>query len=270
VSEPTIDDKIERLVRSVLEAVDARLLEVRQEVHDLAAHVAARDAEVERHLHDLELRLERSGDSRGAVTGADPLAARMEQATQVLLERIEAMHQRTTIATNERFANVHAAIEELRNGVAAPATTAPLLQGLDDMTAPLRVGPITTQQPVVTAAAPVVAPPVVATPPAPLPVAPAPIVTTAPAAASVPLTAVAPTLAPHNPMPTLEHVPVLPVQPMRPAAPAATAAPVVAPSAPAAPSSPPADDGIDLGRLADLLSERLGHLNLPTRPADSA
>lgn len=250
-----MDDKIERLVRSVLEAVDARLLEVRQEVQELAAQVAQRDAEIGRQLHELELRVERSAsEPRGAVTGADPLAARMEQATQVLLERIEAMHQRTTIATNERFANVHAAIDELRTGVIAPTTTAPLMPGLDGMNAPLRVGPITTQQPIVTVA--------------PLPAAPV--------------------ITPHAPVPTLEHVPVLPPEPVlrlvptEPVVPAAaqvpaatpTPAPVVAHipdvapvAAPPADTTPPAaDDGIDLGRLADLLSERLGHLNLPTRP----
>ena len=230
VSDPTIDDKIERLVRSVLEAVDARLLEVRHEVHELAAQVAQRDAEIGHHLNELELRIERSaGETRGAVTGADPLAARMEQATQVLLERIEAMHQRTTIATNEQFANVHAAIDELRSGGLTPPAAAPLLPSLDGMNAPLRTGPITTQQAVVTTATVAAAPP------------------------------------PFSPMPTLEHVPVLPAEPaVSPAVPtlAPTGTAVATPPA----TSTPADEGIDLSRLADLLSERLGHLNLPTRP----
>lgn len=238
VSDPTIDDKIERLVRSVLEAVDARLLEVRHEVQELASQVAHRDAEIGHHLNELELRIERSaGETRGAVTGADPLAARMEQATQVLLERIEAMHQRTTIATNERFANVHATIDELRSGGLTPAATAPLLPSLDGMNAPLRTGPITTQQAIVTTAAVAAAPP------------------------------------PFSPMPTLEHVPVLPAEPavLLPAEPAVSpAVPTFAPTGASAAmppaTSPPPDEGIDLSRLADLLSERLGHLNLPTRP----
>ena len=226
VSDPTIDDKIERLVRSVLEAVDARLLEVRQEVHELAAQVAQRDAEISRHLSDLEHRIERSaGETRGAVTGADPLAARMEQATQVLLERIEAMHQRTTIATNERFANVHAAIDELRGGGSAPTAAAPLLPGLDGMNAPLRVGPVTSQQPIVTTTTVAEAPP------------------------------------PFHPMPAFEHVPVLQTEPA-----VSPVAPTAAATAPTPAATAPADEGIDLSRLADLLSERLGHLNLPTRP----
>lgn len=242
MSEPTIDDKIERLVRSVLEAVDARLADLRHEVQELAEHVAQRDAEVARLLSDLDQRLERAAmEPRGAVTGADPLAARMEQATQVLLERIEAMHQRTTIATNERFANVHAAIDELRSGSAAPVAEAPLLPSLDGMNAPLRVGPVTTQQPTITAA---------------------PLTATAP-----------PAITPLTPVPTLEHVPVLPpephlqlasVEPAVAAAPAPTPAPV---AGSAAPSADAPEEGIDLGRLADLLSERLGHLNLPTRPS---
>lgn len=242
-----MDDKIERLVRSVLEAVDARLLEVRQEVQELATHVAQRDADIGRQLHELELRIERSAaEPRGAVTGADPLAARMEQATQVLLERIEAMHQRTTIATNERFANVHAAIDELRQGSVAPAAAAPLLPALDGMNAPLRVGPITTQQPVV---------------------APTPITTPLATSLATPLTT------PHAAMPTLEHVPVLPTEPAvrpttpEPIVPSLTVTPAAPAPAPApAAAEPAADDGIDLSRLADLLSERLGHLNLPTRP----
>lgn len=244
MSDPTIDDKIERLVRSVLEAVDARLAEVRAEVQELAAQVALRDAEIARHFTDLEQRLERSaGETRGAVTGTDPLAARMEQATQVLLERIEAMHQRTTIATNERFANVHAALDDLRTGRAAPAAVAePLMPSLDAMSAPLRVGPITTQQPIIATATPTIAP----------------------------LGA-----APGSPMPTLEHTSVMPSVPAlrlvadepaaaQPAADATTTSATVA-STTTAPAAG-AEDGIDLGRLADLLSERLGHLNLPTRP----
>lgn len=242
VSEPTVDDKIERLVRSVLEAVDARLADLRHEVQELAEHVAQRDADVARLLSELEQRLEQAAiEPRGAVTGADPLAARMEQATQVLLERIEAMHQRTTIATNERFANVHAAIDELRSASAAPVVEAPVMPSLDGMNAPLRMGPVTTQQPTITTA---------------------------------PLTAVAPpAIAPLTPVPTLEHVPVLPPEPnlrLAPVEPVLAPAPAPSPAAVAGSAAPAADtpaEGIDLGRLADLLSERLGHLDLPTRPS---
>jgi hypothetical protein len=213
--EPSMDDKIERVVRSVLEAVDTRLAAVRHEVTTLAQQVAQLDAAFSRQLNEIDQRLERqAGEPRAQAGGADPLAARMEQATQVLLERIEAMHQRTTIATNERLATVHAMIDQLREGqLATVAAAGPqLLPDLDAMSAPLRIGPITAQQPAVAPAAP--------------------------------------TLSPRL---GVSHVPL----------PAETATAGSGP-APVSPASP--DEPIDLGRLADLLSERLGHFDLPTQP----
>ena len=201
-----MDDKIERVVRSVLAAVDARLGDVRLEVEGLAQQIAQRDAELSLRLTELDQRIERQlGDPRAQAAGADPLAARMEQATQVLLERIEAMHQRTTIANNARLANMHAMIDQLRDGqlTTAAATSPHLLSGLDAMNAPLRVGPITAQQ-----------------------------------------SAVAPVAPP--------QLPLLPETST-----AADPTPV--------PAAPP-NDAIDLERLADLLSERLGHFDLPTQP----
>jgi hypothetical protein len=222
MSEPSMDDKIERVVRSLLEAVDLRLAEVRLEMEGLAQQVAQRDAELTRRLTELDQRIERQlGDPRAQATGTDPLAARMEQATQVLLERIEAMHQRTTIATNARLANMHAMIDQLRDGqLTTVAANAPqLLSGLDAMSAPLRVGPITAQQPLVAPVTPVL-----------------------------------------GPIGGPSRIPALP-EPIQPSPSLTSAIPEPA-QAPAAPDG----DGIDLGRLADLLSERLGHLDLPTSP----
>ncbi len=210
------EEKIELLVRSVLAAVDARLTEVRNEFHELADLVEQRHREALQHMQDLERRLERRAtDAATSAGGGDPLAARMEQATQVLLERIEAMHQRNTIATNERFASMNDAIAQLRGEGVASAVTVPVMPSLDAMSAPLRVGPPTA--------------PIVASIAAPAPLMPS----QAPIAA--------PTFAP------------------APAAPAPTAGD--APDAePAQPESAGGD--IDLAQLADLLGERLGHLNI--------
>ena len=205
MSEPSIDEKIERLVRSVLEAVDTRLADVRQELHDLATLADRRHDAVEQQLRELERRMERQvAETHNPATGPDPLAARMEQATQVLLERIEAMHQRNTMATNERFAVLSNAIDQLRPGgaqgsepapaaapVGPPADTSapkPLIAGLDAMNAPLRIPTPTIQQPAI------------------------------------------PGLVAHSAAPATDGR---------------------------------AGESIDIDKLADLLSERLGHLSLP-------
>jgi len=202
VTDLTTDQKIEQLVRSVLTAVDTRLGDVRDEMQALAADVERRHHAVLLHLQELEGRIEH-GVSDAAQSGSDPLAARMEQATQVLLERIEAMHQRSTIATNERFASLSATIEQMRGAAPAIATaSAPLMLGLDEMNAPLRVPTATT-----TGSIPILTP-------------------------STDLV-----VAPVAGEPTLK-----------------------ADQATVAGSEP-----IDLSKLADLLSERLGHLTLPPR-----
>ena len=199
MTEPS-DAKIELLVRSVLAAVDARLVEIRSEIQAVSTEVQKRYREVLTHVHELEHRWAAgAGETNHSVAGEDPLAARMEQATQVLLERIEAMHQRNTMATNERFALINRALEQLNSGVLVPAAAAIPMASLDGMNAPLRVGPAT------------------------------------------------------GPVPTAEHVPTRVTLPPIPPLAAAT------PSAESVSASEP----IDMSRLADLLSEHLGHINLP-------
>ncbi len=193
VTDASADEKIELLVRSVLEAVDARLAEVRQEMHRLGADVEQRQQTVLQQMQDIERRLEgRAVETGGPVAGADALATRMEQATQILLERIEAMHQRDTMATNERIAVLDEAVEKLSGLTAsAPVPSLSMLPRLDVMNAPFRLPPITTEQPVLA---------------------------TAPSVQSTPVAAVAP------------------------------------------------DDEIDIDQLADLLTERLGQMNMAPRP----
>ena len=167
MSEPS-DEKIELLVRSVLTAVDARLVGVRDEIQAVASDVERRHQEV--------------------------LAA---------MQALEALHQRSMIATNERFALISQALEQLNGEVVVPASIAVPMASLDGVNAPLLVGTPTGQVPVV--------PPL------------------APAAVSFP----------RNP-------------------------PV------AAPRCEPSEDvsePIDMSRLADLLSERLGSMSLePHQP----
>ncbi len=148
VTDASADEKIELLVHSVLEAVDARLAAVRQEVHQLGADVERRHQDVLRQMQDIERRLERRAvETSGPVAGADTLATRMEQATQVLLERIEAMHQRDTMATNERLAVLDEAVEKLGGrAVSAPVASPAMMPRLDVMNAPFRLTPITTEQ----------------------------------------------------------------------------------------------------------------------------
>ena len=154
----TPDDKIELLVRSVLTAVDMRLGEVRHEMHAVAAESEQRHRQVLQYMRDLEHRLERRSDDASPLSGTgDSLAQRMEEATQAMLERIDELHQRNTVATNERFALINNTLEQL-GGIASASSTGSIsppsmMLSLDAMDAPLRVGPITAQQPALADAA---------------------------------------------------------------------------------------------------------------------
>ncbi len=226
MADPT-DEKIELLVRSVLAAVDARLVEVRSEIQAVAVETEQRNREVLARLQALELRWETRAAETGSVAlDGDLLGARMEQATQVLLERIEAMHQRNTMATNERFAQINNALGQLSGIALAPS-------------------------------APVGAP-------APLThVAPAASAPAAPSAPSAPTPTTMPSLdamnAPFQVGPISDEMPVaatLPSSITLPPIPPLTSAP------PSEPNGEPAEP-IDMSRLAEMLSERLGSLSLP-------
>ena len=119
----TPDDKSELLVRSVLTAVDMRLGEVRHEMHAVAAESEQRHRQVLQYMRDLEHRLERRSDDASPLSGTgDSLAQRMEEATQAMLERIDELHQRNTVATNERFALINNTLEQL-GGIASASST---------------------------------------------------------------------------------------------------------------------------------------------------
>ncbi len=233
MADPT-DEKIELLVRSVLAAVDARLVEVRSEIQAVAVETEQRNREVLARLQALELRWETRAAEAGSVAlDGDLLGARMEQATQVLLERIEAMHQRNTMATNERFAQINNALGQLSGVALAPSA------------------PVGAPAPLTHVAPAASAPAAPAAPSAPSAPAPTPPPTTMPSLDAM--------NAPFQVGPTTDEMPVaatLPSSITLPPIPPLTSAP------PSEPNGEPAEP-IDMSRLAEMLSERLGSLSLP-------
>jgi len=248
----TPDDKIELLVRSVLTAVDMRLGEVRHEMHAVAAESEQRHRQVLQYMRDLEHRLERRSDDASPLSGTgDSLAQRMEEATQAMLERIDELHQRNTVATNERFALINNTLEQL-GGIASASSTGSIsppsmMLSLDAMDAPLRVGPITAQQPAVADAADI-----------PLDISPA---FAAPAVVAAESTMQhddgAHDEAVHEEAVHEEAVRAEPVGPDETGDENAETEEVERAAEPSA--------EIDMDRLADLLSERLEHMSLPTQ-----
>ena len=248
----TPDDKIELLVRSVLTAVDMRLGEVRHEMHAVAAESEQRHRQVLQYMRDLEHRLERRSDDASPLSGTgDSLAQRMEEATQAMLERIDELHQRNTVATNERFALINNTLEQL-GGIASASSTGSIsppsmMLSLDAMDAPLRVGPITAQQPALADAADI-----------PLDISPA---FAAPAVVAAESTMQhddgAHDEAVHEEAVDEEAVRAEPVGPDETGDENAETEEVERAAEPSA--------EIDMDRLADLLSERLEHMSLPTQ-----
>lgn len=248
----TPDDKIELLVRSVLTAVDMRLGEVRHEMHAVAAESEQRHRQVLQYMRDLEHRLERRSDDASPLSGTgDSLAQRMEEATQAMLERIDELHQRNTVATNERFALINNTLEQL-GGIASASSTGSIsppsmMLSLDAMDAPLRVGPITAQQPAVADAADI-----------PLDISPA---FAAPAVVAAESTMQhddgAHDEAVHEEVVHEEAVRAEPVGPDETGDEKAETEEVEREAEPST--------EIDMDRLADLLSERLEHMSLPTQ-----
>lgn len=248
----TPDDKIELLVRSVLTAVDMRLGEVRHEMHAVAAESEQRHRQVLQYMRDLEHRLERRSDDASPLSGTgDSLAQRMEEATQAMLERIDELHQRNTVATNERFALINNTLEQL-GGIASASSTGSIsppsmMLSLDAMDAPLRVGPITAQQPALADAADI-----------PLDISPA---FAAPAVVAAESTMQhddgAHDEAVHEEVVHEEAVRAEPVGPDETGDENAVTEEVEREAEPSA--------EIDMDRLADLLSERLEHMSLPTQ-----
>ena len=163
MSEPTTDEKIQQLVRSVLQAVDSRLDAVR---HDLAVHAAE---EEQRHhqvlgtIASLERRL-------GELERADGI--RRSTSTNVL-ERLDELNTRIDMLAQR---------EHTAPGVTGTHEVVPPPPDLDRISRPLFHAPhVTTQVPIV--------PPLSAEPAQPVEPPPAPAPTPAPAPAAAPATA---------------------------------------------------------------------------------
>ena len=156
----------------------------------------------------------------------------------VLSERVEALQQRSTIATNERFALMNNALEQLNKSATVTSIASVPMASLDAMNAPLRVGPPTGQVPV---------------------------------AATMSIQAVKPETTepklaePELPEPEMVEPEPEMAEPMVTAASSVITLPPIPPLTSAPPSEPTYHESepIDMSRLADLLSERLGSLNLP-------
>ena len=93
MSDSSTDDKIARLVRSVLEAVDLRLVDMRHELQISSQEADRRTLEIQQELRDLSVRIDRldSAQRRGA---AD--ADRTEQQVTELRTGLARLQQQTS------------------------------------------------------------------------------------------------------------------------------------------------------------------------------
>jgi hypothetical protein len=127
MGEPTADDKIQQLVKAVLEAVDARLDGVRQEMAQFAAdanrrHQDASDAIValQRQVDELSARPARDADETGV-----GLNERMARATKILAERMEAAQRDAVLATERRLAQLTEQVDALQRSSHQPTPPPP-------------------------------------------------------------------------------------------------------------------------------------------------
>lgn len=216
----TTDEKIHQLVGAVLEAVDERLDRMR---HELAEH----SSDVERQHHQvlatiaaLTARVDQLSTraSPPPATREQPVpdnADRMEQATKVLIDRIESSQRNLMSATNQRLTQMNERLEELRSRFDAPPA-----------------------RPVVPDAPPTIAP-------NPSPPLASRIAGPLPHLTNAEFDQISRPLISHNHI--ANHV-----------------------TSQVAVPAPAADGAIDMDRLTSLLTEKLGHLALPSRPSTSA
>jgi hypothetical protein len=148
MSEATTDDKIEQLVRSVLEAVDVRLDAVRHEVAGFAADVEQRHHEVLATVASLDERLD------ALRRQADDVAA-LQQELDRLGARVAAMdHASSGAVPSTLIAPRRASMPEpfLQAPIDSPEITGEIHIGqaeFDEISKPLVTPHITTQVPMV-------------------------------------------------------------------------------------------------------------------------
>ncbi len=198
------DDRIQAVVGLVLQAVDQRLVTVREQLLQVTSTIARNHAELSHRIDQCQRLCETLG---AAAPGMDPAAAaatsQLVQAANILTERVQFLESRVNQYTDERIAEVtalvarvdsispgqNAAVATSLHPVATPATAAidPVspavarLAPLGAVTGSTATHPVTASAPAVVPAVvppvvPVVAPvvaPVAApmTAPAPVPVA---------------------------------------------------------------------------------------------------
>ena len=203
MNEPTTDEKIQQLVRAVLDAVDSRLDGVRHELAEFAGDVERRHHQVLDVIAAMESRVDR-------------------------LERAELDHVASAANANsidDRLEHLQTRLDRLETDAHAAMTAAAHATDLAEISKPLYSGGhVTSQLPIVTDPA-------------------IQQITSLPIPPAVPPTMTSPT---HS----------------------SSAASRATPSAPEVvpPRNDDITDEIDLEQLTNLLNERLGHLELPTRP----
>jgi hypothetical protein len=237
MNEPTTDEKIQQLVRAVLEAVDSRLAAVRHELAEFADDVERKHHQILSSISTLERRVEHLEQLDVERAGATAGVRERMQELQARITELEHEAERTAAAApSATTTTTHTAVHT------DPAHTS----SLSEISRPLySPGHTTSQLPIVTdpAIQRITAPPIPPT--------------------------VAPTMSP-----TGTHTGSVPIIP--PSMPSTGLTPIVPGPTPAArpePAAPPvatADDDItediDIERLTRILDERLSHLTLPHQP----
>lgn len=253
--DPTTDEKIQQLVQAVLQAVDTRLDGIRHEMAQFGDDVERRHHEVLTTIAALEQRIDAMAAAPTATTTGAPAAGmgdRMEQATKLLIERIETAQRASMAATNQRLTQLDERIEALRpTATPRPATTEPT-SGTPATAAPTappvqavpaawteRAEPITGSLPHLTNAE--------------LDRISKPLITYGHITSQVPI------VPDHHGLRQMTAAPMPPL--VTPTVGDGSAPTIIPAAAPAAPVG--GDDEIDINRLASLLSEKLGQFSLP-------
>src|SRR4051794_32545533 len=120
------DDKIQAVVSLVLQAVDQRLEQVREQLLQVTNTIAHNHAELSRRIDDCQRLCETAvqASTTGAGAAAAAATGQLVQAANLLTERVEFLEARANQYTNDRIAEITAMIEDL--GAIAPVAQAPV------------------------------------------------------------------------------------------------------------------------------------------------
>jgi hypothetical protein len=280
MNEPSMDDKIQQMVTAVLEAVDARLDGIRQELVRFAADADHRNNDVLSTVAGLQRRVDELADRPEQAAALSPppadtrnsiadLNERMAQATKILVERLEAAHRDAAMATDRKVTQLADQLEALRSWVATtppseplPTTPAPSVASTDAEPASAAPTPLGSQ------------------PDGPMTQAPVPamsgsfshvtgqlphLTVNTLAEISRPLYEHGHVTAPTPLVSDTARLRQVTAPPMPPLVP--TSMSFSLPTSPAGtPTAHTAHEDIDIARLTSLINEKLDHLSLPKRP----